>query len=46
MSSAICFGIGEKCEYDFPPRMSGFDIEGAMKISEGGVSCSISSVSI
>jgi hypothetical protein len=46
MSSAICFGIGEKCEYDFPVRMSDLEIEGAMKTSESGVACSISSVSI
>lgn len=46
MSSAICFGIGEKCEYDFPDKMSGLLIDGAMKMSEAGVSDSISCMSI
>lgn len=46
MSSAICCGIAEKCEYDLPARMSGLQMDGAMKTSAGGVSCSISCASI
>lgn len=46
MSSAICCGMGEKCEYDLPERTSSLWIEGAMKTLSGGVSCSMSCVSI
>lgn len=46
MSSAMCCGIGEKCEYDLPASISGLQTDGAIKTFEGGVSSSISCVSI
>jgi hypothetical protein len=46
MSSAICAGMGEKCEYEFPARRSDLQTDGAMKTSDGGVSSSISCDSI